>query len=116
MWNPWIEAVLGYGAVEVEDGGIVNAWRKWACDAYMDTYFALRFEDYWRRVRCPALMLPDENDASDEAHRDIIERLSQLPERCEIVVVPGSVHALGWMLIPERMAGAVADFVRKVDA
>lgn len=115
-WNEWLEAVTAYGAIEMDDGTFVNAWRKWARDEYMRGYFRIQVEAYYPRVKCPVLMLPDEDTKADETQFDIVQRLSKLPEECEIAVVPGSDHPFGWMLIPEAMASAVLGFVTKVDA
>jgi len=115
IWHPAMETVLAYGVVETPDGQAVDAWRKWARVAYMENYFNLRVEDYYRRVTCPVLMLPGEQEAQDEQQFEIMTRLSKLPEQCEIVVVPGAVHPFGWMLIPERMAAAVLGFLRKIE-
>ena len=110
LWNPAIEAVLTYGIVEDESGRIVDAWRKHANDAYTETYFNCRFEDYYVQIACPMIILPDEEDAADERLFDIMTRLSQLPKQCKIVRVPGAMHPFGWMLNPEPMAQAVLDF------
>jgi len=114
FWNPTVEAVLNYGTAEDEDGKIVNAYRKHASDAYMETYFNYRFEEYYQRITCPILMLPDEEDAADEKLFDIMTRLSQLPKQCEIVRVPGAIHPFGWMLDPQPMAQAVLDFYKRL--
>lgn len=110
FWNPTVEAVLAYGAAEDNDGQIVDAHRKHANDAYMETYFNYRFEDYYAQIVCPVLMLPDEEDAADAKLFSIMTRLSKLPKHCEIVRVSGAIHPFGWMLDPEPMARAVLDF------
>jgi len=60
IWNPSVEAVLAYGIVKDESGRIVDAYRKHAGDAYMETYFSYCFEDYYAQVACPMIVLPDE--------------------------------------------------------
>ena len=114
-WNEWLEAVTAYGAVETEDGKFVSSWRKWGRDEYMENYFTLRVEDYYARVTCPVLMLPDEDTQENEQEFDIVMRLAQLPKQCNIAVVPGSNHPFGWMLMPEAMANAVLTFLKKVE-
>jgi len=116
-WNEALAAVTAYGIVEREDGAFVNAWRKWARDEYMRGYFRLRVEEDWKRVRCPVLMLPDE-DAREEAETfQIIERLAKLPRgSCEVLVVPESDHPFSWIRSPEAMAGAALGFLGRVDA
>ncbi|MFC2082531.1 alpha/beta fold hydrolase [Candidatus Bipolaricaulota bacterium] len=114
FWNPTVEAMLSYGAVENEEGEIVNAWRKRASDIYMEIYFDLRLEEYYERVTCPMIMLPEEEDVEDEKLFDIMTRLSRLPKQCEIVQVPGLIHPFGWMLNPEPVSRAVLDFYKRL--
>jgi len=106
-----MEAVLVYGIAETEDGQFVDAWRKHANDAYTETYFSYRFEDYYARGMCPMIILPD--DEKHEKLVDILTRLAQLPEQCEIVRVPGAMHPFSWVLDPEPMARAVLRFLQK---
>jgi len=114
-WNDALERMTAYGVVETGDGAFVSAWRKRARDAYMRGYFELRVEDYYSRVSCPVLMLPDEETKADEQAFEIVTRLSELPGDCEVVVVPGSDHPFGWMLIPDAMADTVVRFFRRVE-
>lgn len=110
LWNATMEAVLAYGITELKDGQFADAWRKHANDAYTQTYFATKFEDYYAQVACPMIILPDADDAKDEKLVNILTRLAQLPEQCEIVHVAGAMHPFGWMLDPEPMACAVLTF------
>lgn len=114
LWNPAVEAMLTYGAAEDVNGQIVDAGRKHASDAYMETYFNYRFEEYYTQITCPILMLPDEKDAADDKLFDIMTRLSQLPKQCEIVRVPGAMYPFGWMLDPEPVANAALDFFNQL--
>ena len=92
----------------------MDAHRKHASDAYMETYFNCQFEDYYAQISCPILMLPDENDAADDTLFDIMTRLSQLPKQCKIVRVPGAMYPFGWMLDPEPVANAVLGFFNQL--
>jgi pimeloyl-ACP methyl ester carboxylesterase len=111
LLNPAIEATLAYGITQDAQGRFVDAWRKHASDAYTQGYFLYRFEEYYARVTCPIIILPDEDDAKDEKLADIVARLAQLPKQCEIVHVPGAMHPFGWMLNPEPMARTVLTFL-----
>jgi 2-succinyl-6-hydroxy-2,4-cyclohexadiene-1-carboxylate synthase len=112
-WNENVEAVERYGACEIGEGKYTYGWRKQARLNYMEHYFEYRFEDYYRRVKCPVLMLPDEEDAQDERIKTVIKKLSELAE-AEIIALPGWVHPYGWMLNPERMSKVVLEFLARV--
>ena len=109
-----IEATLVYGITQDDQGRFVDAWRKHANDAYTQTYFGYRFEDYYAQVACPMIILTDEDDAKDEKLAGILSRLAKLPKQCEIVHVPGAMHPFGWMLDPEPMARAVLRFLESI--
>lgn len=114
LLNPAIESTLIYGITETKDGQFVDAWRKHASDAYTQIYFQLRFEEYYARVQCPMIILPDEDAAKDERLADILTRLAQLPKQCETIHVPGAMHPFGWMINPEPMARAVLQFLNGI--
>jgi 2-succinyl-6-hydroxy-2,4-cyclohexadiene-1-carboxylate synthase len=114
LWNEAIDATLRYGIVELDSGRFVDAWRKHARDQYMQMYFGYRFEDYYARITCPILMLPDAEDAADATLWGIMTRLSQLCRHCEIARVPGAIHPFGWILDPAPMAQAVLGFFNRL--
>jgi pimeloyl-ACP methyl ester carboxylesterase len=114
IWNEGMEAVAAYNALELEDGRIVHAWRKWARDEYTDHYVVARFEDYYGALECPVLILPGEREAADVMISDAMTGLSRLADRCEIVQVPGAVHPFGWLSVPEAMSEAVLDFLAEL--
>ena len=59
-WNEYMEAFIEYDACEISEGKFSRSLQKWAKEEYLEHYFRYQFEDYYRRVKCPVLMLPDE--------------------------------------------------------
>jgi 2-succinyl-6-hydroxy-2,4-cyclohexadiene-1-carboxylate synthase len=113
-WNERMGAVERYNICETDDGQFTQNWRKWVLEDYMRHYYEYRFEDYYRRVKCPVLMLPGEEVAKDERHRAAMQGLSQLVDSCKIVEVPGWSHPYGWILTPETGSEAVLAFLDDV--
>jgi pimeloyl-ACP methyl ester carboxylesterase len=114
MWNEHFEAVARYDACEIAAGQYTSSWRAWAKHGYLRHYYDYRFEDYYRRVGCPVLMLPPQDVIKDEAMHKAMQGLSQLARSCQIVQVPGAVHPYGWMLSPQQMSAAVLKFLAEV--
>jgi pimeloyl-ACP methyl ester carboxylesterase len=114
FWNAILEAVVRYGIHETAAGQYTLGWRKWAREGYMAHYYDYRFEEYYRRVVCPVLMLPAEDEMENEEIRKAMEGLSQLARSCKIVLVPGAVHVGGWMLFPQQMSKVVLEFLATV--
>ena len=110
-WNEYVEAVERYGATKIEEGRYTKGFRKQAMVAYMAHYFRYRFEDYYRKVKCPLLMLPGEDVFENEREKAVMEGLRELAEQGEIVKVSGWVHPYGWLLNPEEVSKAILKFL-----
>ena len=110
-WNKYVEAFQEYDAFEISDGQFTPSWQNLAMEEYLEHYFDYRFEDYYRRVRCPVLMLPGEEELQNERIKSVMQALSQLAQKGRIVAVPGWIHAYGWLLDSEEMTKVVLEFL-----
>jgi pimeloyl-ACP methyl ester carboxylesterase len=110
-WNEWFEELLKYDAVETSQGKFIKCWQKPAREDYFKHYFHYRLEDYYRRVKCPLLMLTDEEDFQDERKKAAMEGLCRLTPHGQVVPVPGWVHPYSWMLDPQGVSGIVLEFL-----
>lgn len=113
-WSGIFEEVKRYDAVRLEDGTITSSWGLIAAD-YTQYYLFNRIEDYYRRVQCPVLMLPDTYPGQSEREKEIMQGLFEIVGQGKIVAVPEWVHPFGWMLTPESISRAVLDFLAGVD-
>lgn len=111
-WNAHHEAMVRYGAYEVDEGRVVTDFGPQAMADYMEHYFRARFEDYYPRVTCPILMLAD-RDLDDARERAAMEGLRDLAPRAEIAEVEGWAHPYCWLLDP---APAIQALLRFLDA
>jgi 2-succinyl-6-hydroxy-2,4-cyclohexadiene-1-carboxylate synthase len=114
-WSDIFEAVIRYDAIETEDGQYTTSWGRMAA-AYTKDYLFYRFENYYSRVKCPVLMLPDTYPGQDAREKEIMQGLFDLLERGKIVAVPEWVHPFGWMLTPESVSEAILEFLTEVNA
>jgi len=109
-WSDTFEAVKRYGAIKNEEGKYKSCWSDIA-EEYTKNYFFYKLEDYYQKIKCPVLMLPDEIPGQDENEKRVMESLFKLLENGKIVNVPGLIHPFGWMLEPEGACNAVLDFL-----
>lgn len=110
-WNEHVEAMERYGACRVGEGQYRESLSRQAMADYMRHYFHCRFEDYYRRVKCPLLMASGEDVLENEREKAAMEGLAKLAEQAQIVTVSGWVHPYGWLLDPEGMCQAVLGFL-----
>ncbi len=115
MWNPVVEAFTRRNIRETGEGKFASGWPEWVRDEYMRHYFLYRFEEYYRQVKCPVLMLPAENDMKDERSRNATLGLSKLAPSIRIVEIPGWQHVFGWMTQPEIAGNVVLKFLSDID-
>lgn len=113
-WNAAIEAVERYSAYTRDDGATVKAFGKHAMLNYMAHYFHYRFEDYYARVKCPLLMLPDQDVMENARELAAMRALAALAHQAEIVEVAGWDHPYGWLLDPEPVSQATLAFLRAI--
>ena len=109
-WNKYVEAVERYGAYKVDEGKFTRGMGKQATENYMKYYFHYHFEDYYRKVKCPLLML-GEKELENEREKAAMKGLRELAEQGEIVEVSGWLHPYGWLLNPEDVSKAILKFL-----
>lgn len=115
LWNEFIEAMVRYGACEVEGGKFTNSWGKRASENYKTHYYHYRFEDYYSRVKCPILMLPEEDLMENEAEKTAMYKLKDLAEQTKIVEIKGWSHPFGWLLAPEEVSQTILKFLSSIE-
>jgi pimeloyl-ACP methyl ester carboxylesterase len=110
-WNEHLEAVERYGAYKAGEGKYTKSFGKRAMENYMGHYYQYRFEDYYRKVKCPLLMLADK-ELEDGREKAAMEGLRGLTEQGEIVEISGWAHPYCWFLYPENASKAILKFLR----
>jgi pimeloyl-ACP methyl ester carboxylesterase len=110
-WNADVEAMERYGARRSGDGSYRKSFSKAARLDYMEHYYQYRLEDYYRRITCPLLMLPESDDVENGSVKDAMEGLRCLAARARIEVVRGWVHPYGWLTDSDAMCRAVRRFL-----
>lgn len=115
-WNDTVEAVTRYDALELPNGSFTYGWRKHSKRDYMQSYFICRFEDYYRRVLCPVLMVPGDREMKNKQFRALVEALRIISPKAEMVEVKGWIHPYGWLLDCESMCREILKFLGRVNS
>ncbi len=110
-WNEYMEAVVRYGALKLDDGQYTRGFRKQAMETYMKHYFTYRLEDYYAKVQCPLMMLTGAEALENEPEKAVMEGLRALAAQAKIVALNGWDHPYGWLLTPEEVSKAVLKFL-----
>ena len=114
-WNKNFKALIEYDSHEISEGAFTySSWPNWAMEEYLEHYYETRFEDYYKQVKCPVLMLPGEEELLNERINIAMEGLSELLPEVKIEKIPGWVHPYGWLLNPEGVSKVVSEFLIEV--
>ena len=113
-WNADVEAMERYGACQVGEGAYTTAFSRKALADYLQGYFKTRFEDYYRKVQCPVLMLPGADVFENAREKAAMEGLCALAAQAQIVKVSGWEHPYGWLIHPEAACQAILEFLGRV--
>jgi pimeloyl-ACP methyl ester carboxylesterase len=110
-WNEYVEAVERYGAFKLDEGQYTSGFRKYAREDYFKHYFQYRLEDYYKKVKCPLLMVPGEDVFNNRREKAAMEGLRKLATQAKIVRVSGWEHPYGWLINPEGICEAILKFL-----
>jgi len=110
-WNEYVEAVERYGTYQAGEGEYRKSFSRRALADYMQYYFRCRIEDYYKKVKCPLLMLPGEEALKNEREKAVMEGLRDLTAQGQIVAVSGWDHPYGWLLKPEEVSQVILKFL-----
>ncbi len=117
LWDPQFEAIFTYDACQQTDGpGYTRSWQKAAREGYFKHYFNYRFEDYYRRVQCPLLVLAPKDELENPKAAKIMQQVVQLVPDGRLVPAPAATqHPYGWIQDPAGMSEIVLKFLQEVD-
>lgn len=114
LWNEYFASFVESCIEKTDEGSFTSHYKNNVRIEYITKYWDLRFEDYYKKVRCPVLFLPSEEEWGHSNIRGSLEAFASfLKFPYEIVQMKDSIHAYVWMQQP-TIAGRVAlDFIKK---
>ncbi|NHK31691.1 MAG: alpha/beta hydrolase [Asgard group archaeon] len=114
---PWSDIIEEYEMdkiAQTDNGKYVSLPSKGAIWKFIEPLYEIRFQDYFDKINCPVLWLPDEQECDFEiVKRNLKNYAVNLPYH-KIVTLEGSVHAYTCMLKPKEFAEEVKKFIKEV--
>jgi pimeloyl-ACP methyl ester carboxylesterase len=111
-WNQFTEAVIRYDAHKLGEGKFASSMRKEQWDNYLSFYYQYRFEDYFKKLKCPILMIGGKDEFESELAQATQNRLMALSEQGgELVVLDEWMHAQGWLQTPDDASKTILRFL-----
>lgn len=114
-WNDTIEKMEKHGIVKLEEGKFTRAFRKEARMSYFGSYFYDHLENYYQRVQCPVIMIPDADEVKNEKAKGLMTAMIAFAKNGKLVEVEEWNHPYGWVLEPTKICGAILEFLDSQD-
>ncbi len=81
---------------------------------FIKPLYEIRFQDYFDKITCPVLWLPDEAEAPNEIVQRNLQKYAKNLRYHKIVTIKGSVHAYTALLKPEEFSKETLTFIEEV--
>ncbi|MFD2444626.1 alpha/beta fold hydrolase [Bacillus sp. CGMCC 1.16607] len=110
----WSDHILNYiksTMTQSEDGYYTNGYPNYVRTEYISKYWELRFEDYYKKVTCPVLFLPSQDESENEKIKNSLDYFASLLDSYEIKYIKGSYHAYVWFQYPKEAGEIALEFI-----
>jgi pimeloyl-ACP methyl ester carboxylesterase len=114
IWNDHFLSFFESCMEDLADGCFVHFYKNHVRTEYIQKYWDLKFEEYYKRVTCPILFLPSQEEWSDPKIRHSLHYFASLVDDNEIYTIADSIHAYVWMQLPDKAIEVVKSFINKV--
>ncbi|MBH5316242.1 alpha/beta hydrolase [Paenibacillus sp. GSMTC-2017] len=113
IWNEYFQAFFENNVVQLPDSNYTYRYLNRVRIEYIQKYWDLKFEDYYKKVRCPVLFLPSVDEWEDEIINKSLHSFASLVEDYEIERIENSIHAYVWMQLPTIVGEVALVFINK---
>lgn len=115
LWNEYFLAFLEHNLQQMKNGYFTYCYLNHVRTEYVQKYWDVKFEQYYKKVKCPILFLPSEEEWKDEKIRSSLSAFTSLLDTYEIEHIENSIHAYVWMQLPLTAGEVAKKFINKHD-
>ncbi|MCA1038494.1 alpha/beta hydrolase [Bacillus infantis] len=114
IWNRHAEAFSRSTMEQRGKGQFANRFKKNVLAGFISSCWDIRLEDYYRKMSCPVLFLPSQEESEDRLAEKSIKHFSSLLREYYKIYIPNSLHAYVWLQFPFQAAEAVKSFYKSL--
>lgn len=115
LWNEYFLAFFEHNLQQMQNGNFTYCYLNHVRTEYIQKYWDAKFEQYYKKVKCPILFLPSEEEWKDERIRSSLSAFTGLLNTYEIEHIENSIHAYVWMQLPLTAGEVAKKFISKHD-
>ncbi len=113
LWNEYFLALYQNNLQQLNNGSYTYCYLNHTRIEYIEKYWDVKFEQYYKKVKCPILFLPSEEEWKDERIRRSLTAFTGLLDSYEIEHIDHSMHAYVWMQNPLAVGKVVKGFIQR---
>lgn len=113
LWNDNFEIYIENNVCKTDQSKYRSCHPVYASKEYLKNYFNFDLAEYYKKINCPVLFLPDRYEWENENIKASIESFGKLAGHYEIKILKGFIHEYGWMNVPKKTAQMVQGFIKK---
>lgn len=113
IWNEYFKTFFEHNLQPLADGKFTYCYLNHVRNEYIQKYWDLKLEDYYKKVKCKILFLPSEEERQDEKICYSLSVFAGLLETYEIEYIKNSLHAYVWMQLPAEAGRVAKNFIDK---
>ncbi|WP_442599780.1 alpha/beta fold hydrolase [Neobacillus sp. D3-1R] len=112
LWNDYFRTYFESYLEETDEGLFVSHYKNYVRTEYIQNYWDVRFEEYYKKISCPILFLPSEEESQNEKIMNSMKTFASFVKSYEIVHIKDSLHAFVWMQQPKVAGEVVKNFIK----
>ncbi|HUU77571.1 MAG TPA: alpha/beta hydrolase [candidate division Zixibacteria bacterium] len=113
-WTEIIEKAELDNLKETDEGKFTSTQTPDIIWKYIDPLYGLRFSDYFKRIHCPILWLPDEKECDNEVVKRNLQNYATNLKYHKIVTIEGSEHAYTCLIRPKEFSKEILAFFDEI--
>ena len=113
-WSDLIQKAAEDEMLETKEGKFRTPQDPEEIWSYIIPLYDVRFQDYFNKITCPILWLPDEKEAPNEIVQRNLKKYAKNLKHHKIVTIEGSVHAYTCLLRPKEFSKEINTFFDEV--
>ncbi|OAB26831.1 hypothetical protein PMSD_24655 [Paenibacillus macquariensis subsp. defensor] len=113
IWNEYFLAFSENNVQQMTNGDFTYCYLNRVRSEYIQNYWDLKFEQYYKKVQCPILFLPGEEEWANETIKSSLDVFTSLLDTFEIERIENAIHAYVWMQLPITVSEVAKRFISK---
>lgn len=115
LWYEHFLAFFENNLQQMKNGNFTYCYLNRVRTEYIQKYWDVMFEQYYKKAQCPILFLPSEEEWENEKIRSTLNTFTSLLDKYEIEHVENAIHAYVWMQLPITAGEVAKRFISKHD-